>query len=161
MALIVPKLIIELSQFLDPESKLYVASPADAIDAANKWSSALHNYMSMVSPPAPALPATALAAKTVMLSSFVTAIQSGTLNTQFSFILTTYATSLILGFAPNYIATPPAIPLNTASAFSIAQAGGPSAAFITLIAITVDSWMRTGTASLVTPTGVLPPIPWF
>jgi len=161
MALVKKNLIIGLSTFLDPESPVFVASPSNIADAAYLWSNALHSYMSLVFPSSPTVIAVSNAARATMYSAMIVALTSQSFNIQLQYIITSYAVTLAAGFAPMYIAIPPVTPLLLSPIFAAAQLGVTSADFINAFATAIDIWMRTGKASLVTPTGTLPPINWF
>lgn len=161
MALLPIKLGMALSSFVDSKSPFFVAAPSSIPDAADKWTNAFHGYMSLVSPPAPALMSAAQGAKAVMYTSILSAFTTQSFNTLLPNILLAYATTLALGFAPNYIAIPPISPPALAPVFARTLNGGSAMEFVAQLVLVIDAWMRTGTASLVTPTGTLPPIPWL
>ena len=161
MPLVKRNLVLQLSTFLDNKSPYYIAAPANMADAATKWTNALHAYMSTVSPPSPTIIAAANGAKAVMYAAMISAMTTNTFHVLLPTILMAYAGTLALGFAPTYIAVPPVTPPLIPAAFAVAQAGGTSSIFIETFATVVDVWMHTGVATLVTPAGPGPPIPWF
>jgi hypothetical protein len=123
--------------------------PSDASTAAQKWADAVGTYCAAITPPS----LTVTAAQTA-LQGTLSSINSDAQNfaTVFSTAMTAFATMVGTGMAPAMVAVPPTSPLSITlkeNDDTDKSAGD--------FAKSVDSWMKTGTA---TPSAGGPPVPW-
>lgn len=128
--------------------------PASASGCGEAWANAVKAYCSAVVPPVltPAIESAASALAGALGGAFSSPSAIGSMESAFA----AFGAALALGMAPTFAGVPPAGPVGFASQF-----GGPAptthGAAASAIAGRIDSWMRTGSATLVAPPNT--PIP--
>lgn len=131
---------------------LFAEPPPGAPACADAWAAALLDYAAGVVPPSTTVGVAADALAAALAAAFATPAAVPAVDAAFA----AYAAQVGLGMAPAYVAVPPPVPLGIVS---LLAAPSPShaaaaAAFATLI----DTWFRTGTATLVAPPFTV--VPW-
>lgn len=129
------------------------ASPAaDAAGCAAQWASAVEAYASGIVPPSLSVSTAAAQLEAALAGAFSSPNAIPGMESAF----TAFGAAVGLGMAPLYAAVPPPAPVGFA-----AQFGGPApathAAAASAIAGLIDTWMKTGTATLVAPPNTLTP----
>ncbi len=158
MPLLPTTLVAKIREFNDEKYENFTGFPKSPVEAAAKWAAALDAYTgsgALVFPPS----TTGAAAKTAFEIVMATS-NPATAMVQFDLAFLTYATTLGLGMAPAFVATPPPTPLTPLLAALVPAAlvppGVPAAVQIGLQASVIDTWFRT---ALATPPGGSP-VPW-
>lgn len=112
----------------------------------------MQSYASGIVPPS----TTVSAAAAAMVGALQSAFGSPSAAAPFDAAFTAFATTVAGGQLPTFTGVPPPAPLNVASLLALTQPthAAAAAAFASLI----DTWMKTGTATLVAPPNTL--VPW-
>jgi hypothetical protein len=136
----------ELEKIFDNESDLFEGFPETHELAAERWATAFDTYAKAVVPPS----LTSEVAKAAFVSTFLGMnFSNGVI--QFPLCFVNYAAALAPGMAPLNTGVPPiGIPI-FAPIYAIGYGGGSSAACIALLVNILDTWIKTGTATLVAP----------
>lgn len=124
---------------------LFAEPPPTAGACAQAWGDALGEYSAAIVPPSPAVAAAASTFAAALAAAFATPNAPPAVEAAF----VTFAASVGAGMLPAFAAVPPPGALGIANLL-LAPApthAAAAAAFATLI----DTWFRTGTASLVAP----------
>lgn len=129
------------------------ASPAaDAAGCAQQWADAVKSYAADVVPPSTTLETAAAALQSGLATAFAAPSAIAGMEQAFS----AFGTSLAVGMAPTFTGAPPPGPVGFANQF-----GGPApethGAAAGAIASLIDTWFRTGTATLVAPPNTVTP----
>ena len=140
MALIKSNLVNSIRAINDVEFGGFAEFPESVAEAAERWSLAIGNYASLVTPPSTtfeparqALKAQLLLVDTLGANAFVNG-------------LTSYATTLAAGMAPTFTGVPPPIPIVLVPIFASGFAGASAESIANQLANTIDLWFKTGTA---------------
>ena len=138
---------------------LFTSPPETFAACAQDWADAIENYSLTVVPPS----TTIAAAATILNTSLVVAFQAGAADPtgvsiapllEVAFV--TFATTVGIGMAPAFVATPPPAPVGWAAALA-GSAPDAHAAAASKYRDLIDLWMRTGTA---VPSAGGPAQPW-
>jgi len=152
MALIVANMETEIKKITDEKFLLFDEFPEDTIEVADRWSSAVDVYGSVVIPSSTTANQAKEAFKKLMLG-----ITLGTALPIFVSAFTAYTAALAAGMAPSFTGVPPPVPIILAPVFEIGNAGGSAEDVAKAMAQVIDIYFRTGTAIPV-PSGS--PIIW-
>jgi hypothetical protein len=127
------------------------APPSDGA-CADAWAAALLDYAAGVVPASAAVGSAADTLAAALAAAFATPAAAPAVDAAF----TAFAASVGVGMAPAYVATPPPAPLGIAGllAAPAPDHAAAAAAFTTLI----DTWFRTGIATLAAPPNTV--VPW-
>lgn len=126
--------------------------PETAQQCAQAWANAMQAYAAAIVPPSTTVAAATSALSTALAVAF-TQRPSGAAAMENAFAA--FAVSLGGGMA-GYVAVPPVAPIGFASLFATHPATHAEAA--QRLTSAIDSWMRTGTATLIAPPGTV--VPW-
>lgn len=130
---------------------VFASPPPDAAGCAQGWADAVGAYAAGIVPPSTAVSS----AKSALAGALATAFASPNAIPAMETAFTAFAASVGLGMA-GFAPIPPPAPVGFA-----AQFGGPApathAAAASAIAALIDTWMRTGSATLVAPPNTLTP----
>jgi hypothetical protein len=131
---------------------LFSEPPPAAPACADAWSAAMLDYAAGVVPPSTTVSVAADALAAALAAAFATPAAVPAVDAAFS----AFAASVGLGMAPAYTALPPPAPLGIAALLATPAPShtAAAAAFASLI----DTWCRTGTATLVAPPFTV--VPW-
>lgn len=131
---------------------LFSEPPPTAPECAAAWADAARAHAAGVVPPSTTVESAATTLEGLLASAFATPAAAALVDAAFS----AFALTLGLGMAPLYTATPPPAPLGVATLLAASQPthAAAAAAFASL----VDTWIRTGTATLVAPPNTV--VPW-
>ena len=131
---------------------LFAAPPATIAQCAQAWADATSSYASAIVPPSTTVAAAGATLSTALAAAFALPSAAAAMDAAFL----AFATAVGLGMA-GYTPVPPPAPLGVA-----AQIAGPKptthAAAATAFATLIDTWMRTGTATLIAPPFTV--LPW-
>lgn len=124
----------------------FAAPGADAGACAQQWAAAVQAYAAAVVPPSLTLAAAASALQSGLASAFgspnaIPGMESA---------LASFGASLAGGMAPTFTGVPPAGPVGFAALFGGAAPETHGAAG-SAVASNIDTWMKTGSATLVAP----------
>lgn len=133
---------------------LAVASspPATAANCAQAWANAAIAHASAIVPPSTTVASAGSALATALSAAFATTNAAPLMETAFA----TFAAAVGAGMA-GYVATPPAGTVGFAIEFADPLPSTHADAAENVAQI-IDSWMRTGTSTLVAPPGTV--VPW-
>lgn len=117
--------------------------PTSISDSANRWANAVNEYAKSVIPPS----STSEQAK----QAFIQVMQQVSVPSQNGFAIlklafTAYASTLALGMAPTFIATPPPSPIILEVVAPLGLGGGSAEAVASAMSNIIDSWFKTGVA---------------
>lgn len=145
MALVKSILLAEIRKINDPEYVSFEGFPVDSTESATRWSAAIKTYASTVVPVAtPASMTLAAAAMAAIIVTITAAAVNGV--TQLPISFTNFAVQVALGMLPAFVGTPPPVPIDFSSVYSIGNAGGTSEDCANEMANVIDAWFKTGTA---------------
>jgi len=143
MPLLLLNIEASLTELMDKDSLGFVGYPNNDAQVAANWADAVDQYASLVVP----VSTTSAAAKSAMVSAIL-----GGLGTPGSFFpafiagFTAYALSLGGGMTgAGFVGTPPPLPIDFTT-FLALPLDGPLSTKISVMASTIDTWFRTGTA---------------
>lgn len=160
MPLVVATLTTELQKFMDESYAGFTGWPADELDAAAKWATAIDTYAGVNLIPASTAAAAAKSALQGGLSG-MSAPGAGPAIFDAAFVL--YAAAIAGGQAPAFVGVPPLPGTLLVGLVASAVAAlppnppKPPAVQLGILAGVIDAWFRTGSA---TPSGGGSPIPW-
>jgi hypothetical protein len=143
---------LNLSTLQSALETLFGAPPATAAECAQAWADAVGSYAAAIVPASTTVSAAAEALAAPLQSAF----ESSAAAQAFDAAFTSFAATLAAGMAPAFAGVPPPAPLGVAAQLSVTQdthAAGASA-----FAALIDTWMKTGSATLVAPPNTL--VPW-
>jgi hypothetical protein len=131
----------QLSSIMDKDSPSFIGFPPNIVVMASNWGNALAAYLGGIIPPSATLPVAKQAFESLML----------TMNTSNGLVVfpqafTSMAAALSLGMQPAFTGTPPPLPINFSSVFSIPLQDGTNSLRINALTLTIDAWFRTGLA---------------
>jgi len=124
---------------------LFEAPPATEVECAQQWASAIGTYTAPIFPPSTSV----AAAQSALAASLVGFGAENAFGAVTDTALAAFAATLGAGMLPTYTAVPPPSPPSLALVTAAPQ--DTAAAAAQLIATAIDTWMRTGTATLVAP----------
>lgn len=161
MPLLVTTLAAAIQKFTDPDFEGFEGFPEDDAAAAAAWAAAIDTYTGAganIVPPS----TTGVVARGALETALLGLSAPGAAIALFDVAFAAYATSLAGGMAPAFTATPPpALLSNTpptiAAVFAAGVAGADGATQAAAMALLIDTWFRTGTA---TPSSGGSPAPW-
>ncbi len=143
---------LSLSSLQSGLQSLFAAPPSDAAGCASGWSSAVQGWASGIVPPSSTVSTACGTLTGALTAAFLTPAAAPLMEAAFAAFAVTVGGGMA-GFAP----TPPPAPVGFAAQFA-----GPKppthAAAASAIAGLIDSWMKTGIATLVAPPNT--PVPW-
>jgi hypothetical protein len=131
---------------------LFAAPPPDAGACGAAWGDAVKDYAGGLVPPSTAVAAAAGALGGALGAAFAAADAAPGMESAFS----AFGASVALGQAPLFTGAPPAGPVGFASQFAGPKPETHGAA-ASAIASLIDTWMRSGTATLVAPPNTITP----
>lgn len=123
-----------------------------AAGCADQWAAAMQAYAAGITPPSLAVNAAAEDLGAALATAFAKPSAIPDMEQAF----TAFAAQVGLGMAPAYTGAPPAGPVGFAPQFAGA-APATHAAAASAIASRIDTWMRTGSATLVAPPNTVQP----
>lgn len=144
----------EIRKITDKDFSLFGGFPQNANETAYKWSVAVNNYAKSVIPASIGFELGRVAFENIMKGVVANPPNGAIL---FPLAFTAYAVQLGLGMAPLFIAVPPPIPLVLVPVFAAGLAGASAEVCADLMATTIHTWFKTGTA---TPAAGGSPILW-
>lgn len=123
------------------------SSPSDtAAGSAGQWAAAVRDYASGIVPPSTTVSAAAATLEGALAGAFASPAAAPLMEAAFA----AFGVTVAAGMLPLYAGVPPSGPVGFASQF-----GGPKpethAAAASAVASLIDTWMKTGTATLVAP----------
>jgi hypothetical protein len=143
---------------LDPDTMqtaletFFASPPPTAADCAAAWADALRALVVGIVPASTTVESACATLESQLAAAFDTANAVPGVDAAF----TAFAAALGLGMAPAYTATPPAAPLGIASLLATSRETHAAAA--AAFGAHIDTWLRTGTATLVAPPNTV--VPW-
>jgi hypothetical protein len=140
MALLKPTLKDGIQSIIDQEYSGFTQFPSSVLEAAERWSIAIDNYASLVTPPSTTSQAASQALKAKLLLAENLGVDA------FKLGLIEYATVLAGGMAPTFTGVPPVTPPIFEPIFAAGFAGADSATIAELLSSMIDLWFKTGTA---------------
>lgn len=132
----------------------FSAPAADAAGCGQQWADAVKEYAAGIVPPVPmpALEAAAAALAGALGGAFSNPSAIAGMESAFS----AFGASVALGMAPTFAGVPPAGPVGFAAQFGGAAPETHNEA-ASAIASRIDTWMKTGSATLVAPPNTVTP----
>lgn len=124
---------------------LFANPPPSAAQCALAWSDAVGSYAADILPTS----TTVTAAASAMTAPLQSAFESPSAASAFDEAFASFATMVAAGQLPLFTGAPPTTPLGIASLLSGSQETHADAAAV--FAALIDTWLKTGTASLVLP----------
>jgi len=121
--------------------------PPNAAGCAQSWASAMGSYAGAIVPPSTTIPAAQSALQTALASAFAAPNAAPAMESAFSSFAVTVGTGMA---AAGFAATPPPSPIGLAALFSGPKPATHSDAALQ-ISNAIDTWLRTGIATLVAP----------
>jgi hypothetical protein len=131
---------------------LFAEPPPGAAACADAWACAMLDYAAAVVPPSATVGAAADALALALEAACATPAAAPPVDAAFA----AFAVTVGGGMAPAYAATPPPAPLGIAAL--LAAPVPTHAAAATLFAGLIDTWFRTGSATLVAPPFTVLPV---
>lgn len=133
---------LELEKFMDNESVNFVSYPVDVTEANGKFSDALIYLMGTVTPP---INSSVLAGAKTAYMGIMSGLIFPTAPVTFSTAMTAFASAVIPGFLPLFVATPPPVPISVLPVVSVGSSLNNSQILDIFVPIVV-SWFSTGLA---------------
>jgi hypothetical protein len=130
---------------------LFADPPPSAAECAQAWSDAVASYAAGVIPASTTVAAAAAALTAPLQSAFGSASGAPAFDAAF----TSFAVTVAAGMLPLFTGVPPPAPLGIASLLSVSQETHADAAAV--FAALLDTWLKTGSASLVLPPNTFVP----
>jgi hypothetical protein len=131
---------------------LFAEPPLLVGECADAWGQALQGYAAGVVPPSTTVAAAASTLTAALAAAFATPVAAPAVDAAFA----AFAATVGAGMAPAYTGAPPPAPLGIAA---LLAAPAPShAAAAAAFAALIDTWFRTGSATLVAPPFTV--VPW-
>lgn len=138
---------------LTSELESIASNPPEAVeDCASAWAAAVADYASGIIPASAAVAGAEAALASGLTTAFSSAAAAPGMETAF----TAFAATVGAGMA-GYTPVPPPAPVGFATQFAGSHPTTHAAA-ASAIASLIDTWMKTGTATLIAPPNTL--IPW-
>lgn len=131
---------------------LFQAPPATALGCGTAWGDALEAYASGVVPASTTVSAAAVTLRSSLAAAFATPAAAALFDAAFA----AFAVTVAAGMLPLFTGVPPAAPLGVAALLVLTQPTHAAAAAV--FAGLIDTWMRTGSATLVAPPNTV--LPW-
>jgi len=122
---------------------------------AAEWGTAVGAYAAAIVPPSLTVSAAQASLQTALLAAFSSPFPGSLAQLELAF--KTFATSVGLGMAPAFVAVPPVGPVGFSAAFAPPYAPSRAEAIARLASV-IDTWMRTGLATMVAPPYTV--LPW-
>lgn len=130
----------------------FAAPPPTRLECGEAWAAAMSAYAASVVPPSTTVEAAAASLATALAAAFENPAAASLVDAAF----TLFATSVAVGMAPTFTGAPPPSPLGIAAL--LASSAPTHAAGALAFASLIDSWFKTGTATLVAPPFTV--VPW-
>jgi hypothetical protein len=134
----------QLSKFMDSEDVTFTGFPQTTIQSATLWADALEAYVLTITPPVQ--PSVVTSAKGAFITSFNAQILAKNVLAGLPLSITSFASALVPGFLPLFIATPPVTPLILLPAYNIGLLGGTAKDVLDIMCPIIDTWFKTGIA---------------
>lgn len=131
----------EFRKISDKSYSLFEGFPETMPDVASRWAKAVYNYANPVIPASTSGVLAKDAFEIIMLG-----LAYGSASITFQSAFTAFASALVVGMLPTFVATPPPVPIVLDPVFAAGFAGGSSEECANIFASIVNTWFKTGTA---------------
>lgn len=142
---------LNLSQLQTDLTSLFASPPDTFASCAQEWADALQNYSIAIVPPSTQVSAASSALQTSLAATFSTSTDANVTAVQMEAAFLQFATTVGLGMQPTFTAVPPTLQVGFSTLFSATPPPATAEAAAAQFANSIDTWMRTGTATRNSP----------